>query len=95
MPKILKFWHQWSWAISVIAYVFMFGAMVATRENAIAENTKHIATIEDDRYKENMPVRMATQEESTKNIKETLGRMEMVQGKIFERINQIADRGGR
>jgi len=92
MPKILKFWHQWSWAIQIVGYIFIFGTIVGTRENASANNTSDIAAIILQHKEENLAPRMASQEESTKNIKDSLVRIENIQGKIFDRINKLADR---
>lgn len=44
-------------------------------------------------FKEETVITLAVQKTTDENIKSQLNRMEMVQGKIFDRINQIADRG--
>ena len=54
-------------------------------------NTSAIATLQ--QFQETTVVKLAVQEETDKNIKNQLNRIEAIQGKVFERINQIADRG--
>lgn len=88
MAKVLKFWHQWSWAISAAGYIFMMAIMVGGYQNAIANNTANIADISSQK----LPERMAAQEQLSKDTDDRLSRMEAVQGKIFDRINQLADR---
>jgi F0F1-type ATP synthase membrane subunit c/vacuolar-type H+-ATPase subunit K len=43
-------------------------------------------------FKEETIITLAVQKTTDENIKSQLNRMENIQGKIFERINQIADR---
>jgi hypothetical protein len=86
--KILKFWHQWNWAIHCSVWIVMGTAIWVTSQNTLAANTKDIATI----FGQNLNERIAVQEQTTKDISERLGRMEDVQSKIFDRVNTIADR---
>lgn len=88
MASVLKFWHKWSWAFHLAVWLVMGTTMAVTYRDSIANNTSDIAAIK----QENLAVRMAVQEQANKDIDTRLERMETVQGKIFERINQIADR---
>jgi len=90
MPKILKFSHQWSWAIQIVGYIFIFGTIVGTRENASANNTSDIAAIILQHKEENLAPRMASQEESTKNIKDSLVRIENIQGKLATKEHKLS-----
>ncbi len=89
MAHILKFWHTWNWAIHAVVWLFIAGTLYyANNQNAIANVIKDVADIQSQR----LPERMATQEQLSKDTHEQLGHIEAVQGKIFDRINQIADR---
>lgn len=92
MAKIVKFWHQWSWAYHICVSIFVFSGMIVTYQMTTQANAKEIASLQDVHTSENMSVRMAVQENITKEINNRLDSIETVQGKIFDRINQIADR---
>lgn len=92
MANILKFWHQWSWAYHICVSIVLMTSLIITYENATAQNTKDIADITAELTKENMSVRMAVQETTTQDINKKLEDIKNVQGKIFDRINQIVDR---
>ncbi len=92
MAQVLKFWHKWSWlfhigwmSIIVMTYVFDY-------KNSMANNTLAIAEMQQTHKEENMKERMAVQESTSRDVKDTLTRIEMVQGKIFDRINQLSDK---
>lgn len=92
MPKILKIWHQWSWLyhlswMAVIAMTYLFDY-----KNSMANNTRDIEVLVKQHDEENMKQRMAVQETTTEEVNRRLAGIELVQGKIFDRINQIADR---
>lgn len=53
-------------------------------------NTQAIATLQ--QFQETTVVTLAVQKATDDNIKNQLNRIESIQGKIFERINQVADR---
>lgn len=86
--RILKLWHQWSWLFHICAWTIGGTVAVCTYGNATASNTAAITEIQ----AEHLPVRMAVQEQTSRDITDRLVRMETVQGKIFDRVNQIADR---
>lgn len=90
--KILKLWHQWGWAFHISAWLVGGTVMICTYGNATASNTKEITQIQEQHKEENMATRMAVQEATTKDVNDRLSRIESVQGKIFDRVNQIADR---
>jgi len=96
MAKILKFWHQWSWAVSACGFFVILGTLgtglyigACFIETA---NASAAAVIRLEEFRQNTEIILAMQKEDNQNIKEQLSRMENVQGKIFERINQIADK---
>lgn len=88
MAKILKLWHEWSWALHICVWLVVGTALVVTYRDAITANASDIERIDSGK----LPERMAVQEQLSRDTGERLTRMENVQGKIFERINQIADR---
>lgn len=88
MPRIIKFWRDWAWAFHIGVWLIGATAFIVTFENTTAANTREIQSIQEQK----LPERMATQEQMAKDISQRLDRMEMVQGKIFERVNQIGDR---
>lgn len=89
MTKILKFWHTWNWAIHGAVWIIIATALwYANNQNAIANNAMDIAEIK----AQKLPERMVRQEQITENINDNLREIKTVQGKIFDRINQIADR---
>ena len=89
MAKVLKFWHQWSWLISIIGYVFMMGAGYATITSSVADNAKELAVLK----QQNLDHRVTVLEQVALDNRDTLLSIKEVQGKIFDRINTIADRG--
>ena len=88
MPKVIKFWHQWSWLYHVVWTAVVVTGFIVTYQNSIASNTADIKAIND----EKLPERMAVQEQISRDVKDNLADIKTVQGKIFERINQLADR---
>lgn len=93
MPKILRFWHQWSWCFHIGWAAIIATVYFTTFSNSMANNTRDIQELQTQHKEENMKQRMAVQENTTEEINRRLAGIEMVQGKIFDRINQIADRG--
>lgn len=87
--KILKIWHQWGWLFHIGAWLIGGTVLICTYGNATAGNAQAISEIQN----EHLPVRMAVQEQTSKDINDNLKEIKQVQGKIFDRINQIADRG--
>lgn len=61
-------------------------------KNSMANNSRDIAVLIKQHDDENMKQRMAVQENTVEEVNRRLGGIEMVQGKIFDRINQLADR---
>lgn len=92
MPKVLKFWHTWSWAFHLSWMAIIVLTYLLDYKNSMANNTKDIANIQQEHKEENMRERMAVQENTTNEVNRRLTGIENVQGKIFERINQIADK---
>lgn len=92
-PKILKFWHQWSWVFHIGWALIIAAVYFTSFQNSAAANTTAIVQMKKEHDDENMKTRMAVQENTTQEINNRLASIEQVQGKIFERINQIADRG--
>lgn len=97
MPALFKFWHRWRDFIQLAGYFVMLGTILTAlymgfcfieTANATAETVSKLQE-----FKEDTRIAIATQKEDTQYIKDRLSEMQMVQGKIFERINQIADRG--
>ncbi len=72
MPKVLKFWHQWSWAFHILWMSTVCLTYIFDYKNAMANNTKDVAAI----IAEQLPTRMATQEQAIRDIKEQLNRIE-------------------
>jgi hypothetical protein len=58
----------------------------------LADHEKRLTGIEQARQKENLEERMALQEQNAATIGKRLDHIDEVQGKIFERINQLADK---
>src|SRR5581483_7920388 len=94
MPKMIKFWHQWSWAAHIAVWIIMGTAIIVSFKDGVAKNSLDISEIQMVHKDENMAMRMVRQEQITQDVNDRLSRSEMVQGKIFDRINQIADRNG-
>ena len=90
--KILKAWHQWSWAFHIAWTGIIIMTYVFDYKNSMANNTKDIAILVKQHDEENMKQRMAVQENTTEEVNRRLAGIELVQGKIFDRINQIGDR---
>lgn len=94
---IAKRLYEWSTPyLQVIGYVVLLGTMVTglwigfTFIKAAQAATGDIEALK--RFQEETVVTLAVQKSTDENIKSQLNRMESIQGKIFERINQIADR---
>lgn len=58
----------------------------------MANNSRDIAELQQQHKEEKLNERMAVQENTTQQINNHLASIEVVQGKIFDRINQLADR---
>lgn len=88
MARILSLWHKWSWAFHILVWIIAGTTYVATFQTNAAETANGLLRLQE----EKLPIRMAIQEQTTKDIADNLQEIKQVQGKIFERINQIADR---
>lgn len=93
MPaKMQKLWDQWSWAFQLTTAVIMVTAVVVTYRSSIAQTIEDVAALKQQHTEENMAVRMAVQEKTASDIRDDVKDIKMVQGKIFDRINALADR---
>lgn len=92
MAKVLKIWHQWSWLAHICVWLVMGTAIVISFKDGVAKNTTDITEMQQQHKDENMSVRMAKQEQITQDIGQNLQEIKMVQGKIFDRINTLADK---
>jgi hypothetical protein len=90
--QILKFWHQWSWAIHVVGWLLTGTVVVTTYGNAMEDTKSKVTILEQQHKEENLATRMAVQENTARDVDQRLTRMEMVEAKIFDRINSIGDR---
>lgn len=92
MPRVLKFWHQWSWVFHIGWAAVIATVYFASFSNSMARNSADIMELQQIHKEEKMNERMAVAENTTQQINSRLSSIEVVQGKIFDRINQIADR---
>lgn len=89
---ILKIWHQWGWLYHLMVTAVMATVFIMGYGNAVAGNSNRISVLEKQHTDENMAIRMAVMENTIAETNKRLGNIEDVEGKIFDRINQIADR---
>lgn len=92
MPRILRFWHQWSWVFHIGWAAIIATVYFTSFSNSMANNSRDIAELQQQHKEEKLNERMAVQENTTQQINNHLASIEVVQGKIFDRINQLADR---
>ncbi len=92
MPKVVKFWHQWSWLFHILWALVLGTMFVATYMSDTKANTSDIAAIRKQHDDENLKERMAVQEKTAADIRDDVRDIKATQGAIFNRINQIADR---
>ena len=93
MPLILKFWHQWGWLFHISWALVLGTSLIVTYRDGIAQNNKDILALQQQHVDEHMEIRMVKQEQISQSISQDIAEIKMVQGKIFDRINTIADRG--
>ena len=70
----------------------IFLTYVLDYKNSMANTIHDVAAIQQQLKEENMKERMAIQEHTTIEINNRLTGIESVQGKIFDRINTLADK---
>ncbi len=92
MAGVLKFWHRWNWAVHCAVWLTLGTAIVVTYRDVLAQNTKDINQLQQQHNDEHMEVRMVKQEQITQDIGQSLQEIKTVQGKIFDRLNQIVDK---
>ena len=96
MARIIRFYHRWRELINIGGWLIMFCTVCSgiyiicdfiSTANATAASVTELK-----QFREDTKVSQAKQGEDIKNINEKLEHIDLVQGKIFDRINQIADR---
>lgn len=92
MAKILKFWHQWSWLITIGGYLFLLGMTAGMYKSAIASNEEAIKAVTEQHEKENLDHRVTVLEQIAADNKQNFSDIKDVEKAIFQRINQIVDR---
>lgn len=92
MAQMLKWWHQYGFIITIIGYIFMMGTIWQSHKDAVASIEKGMDVIQQQHDKENADHRVTVLETIEAENHEQLQKIGEVQGKIFDRINQIADK---
>jgi hypothetical protein len=91
MAKLLKWWHQYSMFITVAGYIFLAGMTYKGQKDALAGNQETMASMQAQHDKENVDHRVTILEQIAADNRDNFSEIKQVQGKIFDRINQMAD----
>lgn len=96
MAGLTKWMRDWgAWVRLILTLSGMLIIMWFSNQAAVATNAKDIMALKDQVKEINdqkLGERQATTEQAIKDIDERLGRIETGQGKMLDRMNEIADK---
>ena len=91
MAKLLKWWHQYGFILTIIGYIFLAGMDFANHQSAMAALQETQTKMESQHDRENVDHRVTILEQIANDNRQNFSDIKDTERAIFQRINQFTD----